>query len=905
MSEYGGDSELGSIDLGGDRALDDLLSGENGVRDEGIPGWVRDVEASSVGEEYGGEEEEVSEAVLSASLAELAHRFQVAFRGKVYSTTTRGRVPVSGTTRGDMVNEKLFHCPNTVYMSSVDDPGIYGQLKSGRVVANVVAATGSGKTTKFPAKVAVNCCMRVLFVTPNAVFKSMASEMLSKILTPTRLWVEEKVPALVVLTPMEVLGRFMGSGWYDLNKHFDCIIVDESHLPLASMYALRSVLVTKDIGSVSLLFLTATTGQADVQKTPEPEYVDMSIEDALEAADFESGPYAVDRTAIIVESDDRVRRIAKILTGYGLEVYTLESSINEVVMKSVFSALSAATASMRFVVMHETWGTSTNLPIARVLTTGTTSILVNDNDHWFYGPSLLSKVEIDQQMGRANRGLTDSARAGVVFVAKHMIPEYRSLRPSEYFDAYVLLVAMNINPRGVIRDAVKAELPFGLTPRVAAGLLSLPCVPCRMSIRFLDGTARFPYDLVKAGRHFAAIGGINPIGSDAKPLGFDCWPEYTIKDVLGLPDNRKVKLPVRAKGELLVHLTLLCGAAQGLYQPSKVFEIEMSGYESGPDYGVRPGKFQRSSITLPPLYTRELVKQEELPPVVDNGFSFEVPLADQPVYNRRFGAMVPGVVRDHLAAADYVVSVPDVSYGENSDGKRFVKLDFSASAVALHSPGGSVAFKVGDDVWKTMVSGDPLSLDMFKRLMARVGKRVTEFAMCDAFAYWGEPWCSILRSVCDREILFFVKSKNYVGWLTTFLAALWKRYTMGMEKACNESHQIAGFWRDLVDRFREGMISKYSVGSGARIPQVAQSNQFYSRVYEIRKLFADAILVMESESMFDPARVADLQRVLPITRSLGNRLFDGIRRGHVRVMSDINREKLLQRFERRDRSGSL
>jgi hypothetical protein len=398
-------------------------------------------------------------------------------------------------------------------------------------------------------------------------------------------------------------------------------------------------------------------------------------------------------------------------------------------------------------------------------------------------------------------------------------------------------------------------------------------------------------------KQFSSIGGVTPIGGQTVPHGVAHWHSVNVREVLGVGPSTEVRIPVRAKGDLLVHLTLFSAAAEECFKPRRTYELEMSGYESGPDYGKKPGKFRRDRVLLPAVYTRELVVQEEPVSMPEYGYALEVPLGDQPTYGRRMARIVPNVVTEHLASGGYAVGVPNVMEYETSTGRKYVKLDFSNSPVDLHSPGGTVTFSIAKDIWEVMLRGDVLSVQMFKRLMQRVKESVVEFATSDAFSVWGSPWLSILRTCADDAILNYVRSVNGISWLVSFLAGLWKRYVDGMYKAVADSHQVANFWADLAFRFTRTRRLDVRTGT-SRLPRVAQSEEFHQRLYDIREQFSQVLLRMEEHEMFDPTRVSDIQKLLPIGSRVSNGLHDGLRRGRIKPISRSEKNRLIARFNR-------
>jgi len=343
-----------------------------------------------------------------------------------------------------------------------------------------------------------------------------------------------------------------------------------------------------------------------------------------------------------------------------------------------------------------------------------------------------------------------------------------------------------------------------------------------------------------------------------------------------------VKVPMKASGELQALLVFICAAAEKYYIPAPTYAKMAPGYESGPDEKEKRGKYVRA-VAKPGNVDMEVEVVVPDGAVEGSGYAFDVPVPDQAAYGRRSGMYVPGLVTAHLAADGFQLGVPSVTKVTDEKGRECVRLEFAeGSPVEVQTPGGSVAMVIPGVVWAGLQTGGALTMVQFKLLLKHVRKDMQKFASSSAFGSWNNVWLSVLSTLCDGEILDYVMAKGLMNSAIVLVAALWDRYVKGMSSAVAASHYSVSLWQKLVGKFssvpleRGDFVRRKAVKGSLKI---AQSDAFLERLYDIRLWFSRVLDSLEARGVFAPYGVAQLQRVLPVSRPVGSRVHDVVYRG--------------------------
>lgn len=899
------------------------------VRDDDgkVGGWVR---GQAVGYDQGETENSLSDdevpfgeevvdggglraaevVARAVRMREVSSEWQAGVQARTYTMLGRGRFPGGSPDRREECDQLLFKSKRVISlpdMESID--GLVEEIKAGVVVATVVAPTGSGKSTRLSAAIANKASCRVLQISPDVDLKTRHGNAIRERTVVSKYWTAEKGPRVCLMTPQEFCGRFFGDGWDEMLQMFDVVVLDEAHIPLKYFYGVKEAVSTKGNGRLSLLMLSATAvGQVDMQSSRgAPLFVPRLLEEIVSDEGFVDGDFCVDGTQFIVESDERVNRVVEMLSGIGCKVYSLESGSSSAAIDRVSEAMKGDSAAVRLLVTHGRFGTGANLPVTRVVTTGMRQVIVADGKGGFETKSVpLSIPEIKQHLARAGRDIVTGHHRGVVLLDQRTIPQQEVLLESERFGAYVLLKAMGIVPCAQLQKAVGDVLPFGLTRRMAVAIMNVVAFPPEVTVRFLASDGRFPSAYAWALRGFSAQTGGVLATDDEEVMHGDLWTEVPAFSVLGEEVGPKIKVPFVASGELGAIVTLVCASAQRLFQMKRVDGRPDDGYASGPEQAapVIKGKWKTLPYRPAPLEmvpVREVQETEER-----SGFVLDVESSVQPRYRRRGYSQFPVGVSDALRLD---AKGPRVEEYVDPKGRSWVQVfseDDEASPVVLEGEVGSggKAFRVPSRLWTEMIAGRPLfgtNLRLFMMVLSADGG---SFASGAAFSNWNNCWLSVLKTFCEPENVELIQKKAAMELVVVFISRLWQRYVLGMKQAVDVSHWSVGPWQKWVKRFRGDSPMMSSGGSSGKldgvVADVVQSRSFLQRLYDIRLHFSMSLNVMEDQGFFSPQAVSELQRVLPISVGVGDKVHDAVRRGKA---SARDKKGMYGRHTRGDSAG--
>jgi len=702
--------------------------------------------------------------------------------------------------------------------------------------------------------------------------------MLAKHGKVSRIWTARRQPVVTVMSVQEFVGRFMVRGWEEIFERFDIIVMDEAHIPTRFYYAARAAMSSKGNGETSLLLLSATAvGISDAQSAlTAPIYHPRRLEDVIMEERFMTSSMAVDRAMFIVESDERLDTVAKLLDARGCKVLTLSSGALASARRHVRAVFSGDSPNIRVLVAHERFGTGYGLPISKVLTTGLRQILTFTEDEAVYKKVPLTEVEITQHLGRANRGEIPGSGPGVVFLAKNDVTPNIPLLESERFGTAILLVAMGIAPCASLASAIEEVFPYRLSRRVAVSLVTVRGLPLEVVVRFLNEEGRIPESFARALDCYSLehSGGLE--SREIFPKGYDSWFEQKPFEVLGYEGGPVVKVPLKATGELRYILQAIACIQAKVYVPEKIpmrFEDpEMSGPEDDSGKKKRMG----AKGYRPPKVLE--LETKPLPDVPGKGFSVDVPVDRQPSYARRgvssFNATFVADLNKALEAVELVES-------KDSKGRSIVSVkgpSLAGSPITFMGRAEEVYFDIPRGMWDTMVKGDQLEPVYVKCLMVLMKRYCADIAFSDIFANYGNPWLSVLLTFSNPVHLAYVIGKGMQRELLVFFGCLWERYVGGMHAAVNVSHESLRWWNKLVQHWG-GTLSRPS--ADGRV-EVAQSKQFKIRLYDIRAGFSNLMVVLEDNNVYSASAVAQMQRILPISRPVGYSVHDVAYQGKVR-----------------------
>jgi len=221
-----------------------------------------------------------------------------------------------------------------------------------------------------------------------------------------------------------------------------------------------------------------------------------------------------------------------------------------------------------------------------------------------------------------------------------------------------------------------------------------------------------------------------------------------------------------------------------------------------------------------------------------------------------------------LATDGFALGVPEVRRWVDKAGRDQVTLSFGGgddgSPVEINSPGGSTVATFPAPVWRVLASPRSLVGQGFVVFFGILAQDPTAFAESSAFGGWNHAWLGVLGTLAVEANVVYSVDRNAQGVIMTFLAALWGRYTRGMEHAQSVSHSSAAFWSRLVNLFVSGTSAVTRDAAMGRLGLV-QHDEFRVRLQEIQLAFGKVLAVLRTYGVFSPAAVSSLQSVLPIS----------------------------------------
>jgi hypothetical protein len=291
------------------------------------------------------------------------------------------------------------------------------------------------------------------------------------------------------------------------------------------------------------------------------------------------------------------------------------------------------------------------------------------------------------------------------------------------------------------------------------------------------------------------------------------------------------------------------------------------------------------------------------------GFAVDVPRNRQAAF-RSGGYISPNAASDLQNA----LKSPTVVETVDSKGRKVVEVMASfeeGSPVELTGSGGVGKFRLAKFLWEALQAQRSLTVAEFKVFMGYVNAYPKEFAQSAVFANWGNPWISVLVTLAEEDAWNYVVSRAYTDALLGFAGFLWQRYIDGMLVAVNSSHFVQSWWRSLIHNWGGRLmrpVPKVGVGNN-----IAQSEAFKIRLYDIRAGFSHALTTMQRLGVHSVGGTTQLQRILPIHQRAPNKIHRLVETGRAEAL-DVNyrmddrwafdKSKLLGRTDRGHRRGS-
>jgi len=423
-------------------------------------------------------------------------------------------------------------------------------------------------------------------------------------------------------------------------------------------------------------------------------------------------------------------------------------------------------------------------------------------------------------------------------------------------------------------------------------------------VHFVSEDGRVPSSFMRALNYYALS---HSGGLESKipyPKDYESWIVQKPFEVLGYEGGPEVKVPVEATGEIGAILQAIACIQAKVYVPEKVPVREEPPDASGPEDNTgRRQRFKPKGYKPP-----KLLEIKPLPDLPEDGkFRLDVPLEKQPSYVRRGASTFNGLfVEDVQRALNDVV----VQQSLDDKGRQIVSVQgpiLDSSPVQLKGRTEEQFFQLPKGMWETMIEGEELSDTFVKYLLLLLRDHCADFAFSGAFANYGNPWLSVLLTFSNPRHLGYAMQKGLGDEMLAFFGCLWERYVGGMHSAVNVSHEALGWWNKLINRWN-GKVVRPKRGQ----VNVAQSQLFKIRLFDIRAGFSNLMIIMEQNGTFSARAVAEIQKILPISKPVGNKIHDVVFRNKAESLESTRRvesqtdimKRMKNRFERKEASGA-
>jgi hypothetical protein len=802
------------------------------------------------------------------------HRMYV--RGRMYDHPDYS-VPV-------VVQQKFFRVERYMQMSSLDDSVLYDALASGPVVTRLGAETGMGKTRKLPGMIASKCNLRVLQLEPDNVIAADAMRVQAaeyNIRASAKAWSREKRAYLTVMSYHEFRGIVCSGSRLRLFEDFDVIYMDEAHMPVAAVYAAKQYFASYSRPHNSLIIASATVSTEEGNNstarkvgTFKQSTQVVSLEDAMDSGVLIS-EHLKDRVMLLVASDEQVALARVYYEQEGMDVCVLDGGSVAGDVAAVVKRFSVPGSVVpRVLIATEWYGTCYNIPVSHVITTGSVRVYELDAGNELIEKEIpVMRKSVTQHKGRTGRGLVPGSGGWVM--RPDAAPD-RELMASEALEAYLSLVAADIEPRPGSFGPVADVLPRGIN-KVVARLLLRCSLPPALTVRYLGVDGRVASRFVQALSLFFQQGEPVLPSRDPYPVGYESWKsekvgQYFVGDELR--SEVEVKVPFSSPPGLRIGMHTLSAVEQGYLEVPRWTMAVDEDVSDDDEVGIRK-KVVRVRRAVP-----RVVKDVVLTPVPEDTVS-TTPWAYDVDPNgartrRKRQAMSWEANGDGKGAATVLLRA--LRDGDLGASRASVQLDvpeFSGKAVyglplvaaeeiAVDSPGGGRILLVSRGVHDKWMSGEALSAKEFVGVFVtlRELKAVKRFAMSTVFDNWSSAWLSWFDSYAVEENMQTVKSAGLHRIAIDLIGYLYDRFRAEVLTVVNSS----AMYKDSLQRFfsRSPSLTKFvSAFRKGRVP-LAQSDRFISRLLKIKDSHDSALMAIEKVGLFAPHRVTAAQQRLPV-----------------------------------------
>lgn len=860
--------------------------GESSVID--VPSSVfGDLDARNVVDEkelLGGIAEETEEALqVENALGDVARSTQRMKANYMASLYVRGRPHDHPDYSLPQVRQqRIFRIESYMVMSSLDDPVLYDALRRGPVITRLSAETGMGKTMKLPGAIATKCGLRVLVLELDNNIASTAMKFQAKMYnlrTSGRRWSREKGAYLTVVSYHEFRG-IMNSGDRDrFFSDFDVFYFDESHAPLAVVYAANQCYANYAPAECSLILASATASSEQSNNSVAKKvgtYVQspkrVTLQDALDSGVL-MREHMRDRVMLIVASDEQAALARSVYEENGADARLLDTGSSEADHDAVLSWMARSNSVVpRILVVVEKYGTSYNFPTSYVCTTGTIRVYSFSSTGDLVEEEIpLMEKSVVQHKGRSGRGL--AVGSGGWVMSPDRSPD-RDLMASEAMEAYISLVAADIRPKTDLFASVIPLLPRGLNRDVARLLLRCT-LPVGLTVRYLGTDGRFAAKYLPGLEVFYHRSEKLRPSKDEFPVGYERWISEEVGNYYEGDESAtqvKLEVPFASPPGLKIVMHTISAVSEGMLDvprwsapvTEELSDDEYSGVRTKVKRKVPPRHV--SIVTAPPVPE---------PSVASSSWAYDVD-PGKAARDKRRQAMSWQAQGEGRAAV--TVLLKELKEGKLGDSRAEFAEDLSqlnsevsyalpvqsGSPVGVESPGGGQILSVARAVHDKLMGGVALTPVQFVAILKalKVMRAEQRFAKSTVFNNWSPAWLSWFSSYSDANCVNAMKGSGVHKTGAELLSCLYDRFSAEVAAvACSSNlykDKLSGFFRKTPSVRRFVM----AVQKGA-LP-IAQSDAFVKRVFSIREAYAQAVMDCEREGLYMPHEVTKAQKALPL-----------------------------------------
>lgn len=770
-----------------------------------------------------------------------------------------------------MVPEKMFNINKLVEWVDGDPEVVIEALDAGRLRCRLNAAMGLGKSTKLASYIARIMDCRVLHVALDAhalqqVAVYVKSVGLGRI---SRRWSSVKKAWVCCMTYGDFVGHMMSSRRNALFRSFDVIIFDEAFVDSSDVFVAKRCFSVYAPAETSLLLCSATmrtdvasegTGSA-LMGVFKDVVTSVSLDDAIRSGKLVAD-YLVDRTLVVLPTNDQVYRAASHYEDHGVDVRRLDDADDYEVLREVEEWLLGDSTIPRVVVAHSSYGIGYNIPVAYEIIWPVESSLecVDDTVQEVIRP--MTSEMVAQVKARTGRSIVEGS-GGMVMATDRSVSS--DLRDDEKMAAFVKLCAASILPmRSVFWEPCYKRFPSALTVTAAMTILKV-CMPVEVVAKYLGSDGRIASRYVRALNVYAQPDHFLVASDQEMPVGYDHW----VVDDLEIGDvTEQVRVPFFSTGELKVVIASVELMAQmrmdiPRWRPERQFALG-DGYDSEEERDDSRFKSCEARLRrIPDVVPRVLAE-----PVRQRRIPWEYKPAGEVFESPRFGGFIDSercrqaLLEMERSLLEYAVDVSvkmDVLEKEEGTVVPIVVESFGE----IESPGGNVVCSLPVKVCESLNLGQTLRSDEFLKLAYAAKSDVDRFVASKLFDCFSGPWESILNSLLEEKVIHDVVKTGLATDVYAMVDKMRSRFNVELVSVLAQSNLFKSRFLKVFSRVPSMDEMMTAIRKG-KFDGIAQTGAFLGRVKYLKELIDGVLLAAEGRNVFLPSYITRAQRALPL-----------------------------------------